>query len=89
MWINKEEEYQENLRAFANYVHMHPANLPFMVWREASVQHFETHTGDYNGAAWPFHCQPIGGDPTAVVLHSNGMLSSSQADLQVIVCSSQ
>ena len=43
----------------------------------------QTHTGDYNGAEWPFQCRAIGGRPDAVTLHTNGTLSSDDPELQV------
>ena len=76
-------EYQADMAALATYMRTHAARLPYIIWRDASVQHFETVTGDFNGAAEPFECRPIGGDPDAVIMHPNGSLSSPHPDLQV------
>ena len=43
----------------------------------------QTHTGDFVGATQPFQCQPIGNASDAIVLHTNGSLSSHDRELQV------
>ncbi len=44
----------------------------------------QTHTGDYNGAPYPFHCQPIGGeDQPGVSINANGSLESEDPELEV------
>lgn len=42
----------------------------------------QTHTGDYNGAGYPFHCQPISNRTDAVKLDINGSLSTDDPELQ-------
>ena len=44
----------------------------------------QTHTGDYNNAGYPFHCQPIGGEekPDMSIL-PDGSLASSDSELEV------
>lgn len=39
------QEYMDHLGYFADYVHRHRSALPFIIWRDASVQHFNTPTG--------------------------------------------
>ena len=40
LWINKEPELRANLTAFASYVAEHAERMPFFIWRDSSVQHF-------------------------------------------------
>lgn len=44
----------------------------------------QTHTGDYNNAGYPFHCQPIGGEekPDLSIL-PDGSLASNDPELEV------
>ena len=43
VWINNDTEYDTNLAAVAAYLSTgdHLKRLPFMVWRDSSVQHFQ------------------------------------------------
>ena len=44
----------------------------------------QTHTGDYNNAGYPFHCQPIGGEEKPdLSLLPDGSLASNDPDLEV------
>ena len=44
VWINNDTEYETNIAAFGEtYKRMAP-KLPFFIWRDASVQHFQVHT---------------------------------------------
>ena len=54
-----------------------------VTWRMRVLLAMQTHTGDYNGAGYPFHCQPIGNDTQAVKLDLNGSLSTDDPDLKV------
>ncbi|BDA42198.1 hypothetical protein COCOBI_03-0850 [Coccomyxa sp. Obi] len=85
VWINNDTEYAVNLGRVADYIRSAPGRLPYIIWRDASVQHFQTHTGDYNGAGYPFHCQPIGNETDAVNLDINGNLSTDDPELEVVV----
>jgi len=83
LWINKEPELRANLTAFADYAAAHGPELPFLIWRDSSVQHFNTPDGDYVGVNWPWACRAIGDDPDAVRLAPDGRLSSDREELQV------
>ncbi len=83
LWINKEPELRANLTAFADYAAAHGPELPFLIWRDSSVQHFNTPDGDYVGVNWPWTCRAIGDDPDAVRLAPDGRLSSDREELQV------
>ena len=43
VWINNDTEYDTNLGAVAAYLTRgdHLKRLPFIVWRDSSVQHFQ------------------------------------------------
>ena len=44
----------------------------------------QTHTGDYNDAGYPFHCQPIGGEEGSdLAITPEGALTSKDAELEV------
>ena len=45
MWLNNAGEYDEELRQFAEAYRERKHELPFFIWRDASVQHFDTPTG--------------------------------------------
>ncbi|EIE20684.1 hypothetical protein COCSUDRAFT_57252 [Coccomyxa subellipsoidea C-169] len=85
IWINNATEYAVNMIRVANYIRSATGRLPYIIWRDASVQHFQTYTGDYNGASYPFHCQPISNRTDAVKLHTNGTLTTDDPELQVTV----
>jgi hypothetical protein len=62
IWINKEQEYRDNIRMFADYYRANKDTLPFIIWRDSSVQHFDTPTGDYEcdgcpKPSFPFVCR--------------------------------
>ena len=42
VWINNDTEYEFNLRAVTDYLQQEGvrSQLPFLIWRDASVQHF-------------------------------------------------
>ena len=44
----------------------------------------QTYTGDYNGAGYPFHCQPISNRSDAVRLDIDGSLSTDDPELEVM-----
>ncbi|KAK9821033.1 hypothetical protein WJX74_003942 [Apatococcus lobatus] len=60
VWINEWHEYRDNLARFAGAYMTRGAELPFIIWRDASVQHFNSPDGHYKpGMAQD--CQPIPG----------------------------
>ncbi len=55
-----------------------------MGWVLTHAAILQTHTGDYNNAGYPFHCQPIGGEekPDLSIL-PDGSLASNDPELEV------
>ena len=47
VWLNSHAELRENAKIWADFYRDHHRELPFIIWRDASVQHFDTPTGDY------------------------------------------
>ena len=45
VWVNSEKNLRSNISMWANYYTRHKQQLPFVIWRDASVQHFNTPTG--------------------------------------------
>jgi hypothetical protein len=47
VWINNDTEYEVNVRAVTDLLQDDAARrrLPFMIWRDASVQHFQVRPG--------------------------------------------
>ncbi len=39
------QTYKEHIAYFAAYYREHRQELPFIIWRDSSVQHFDTPTG--------------------------------------------
>jgi hypothetical protein len=83
--INNATEYATGLAHFAEAYKRERHRMPFFIWRDSSVQHFNHLTGDYdvNGNQPP--CMPIGLNLTsdAVVLQPDGRLTADRAELQV------
>ncbi|CAL5221674.1 g3905 [Coccomyxa viridis] len=50
MWHNTEDYYYGNMSRFREHVWFNLRDLPLFLWRDSSVQHFDTLTGDY---VWP------------------------------------
>lgn len=46
VWINKAGELASNVMMWAEYYERFKASLPFVIWRDASIQHFDTPTGE-------------------------------------------
>ena len=46
----RDQQYHGNMTRFREHVWYHLRSLPLMVWRDSSVQHFDTSSGDY---VWP------------------------------------
>ena len=47
---HREDHYYGNMSRFREHVWFNLRDLPLFVWRDASVQHFDTLSGDY---IWP------------------------------------
>ena len=45
VWVNSEKNLRSNISMWASYYTRHKQQLPFVIWRDASVQHFNTPTG--------------------------------------------
>jgi len=45
VWVNSEKNLRSNISMWADYYTRHKQQLPFVIWRDASVQHFNTPTG--------------------------------------------
>ena len=45
VWLNSEKTLQTEISMWAAYFSRHRQQLPFVIWRDASVQHFNTPTG--------------------------------------------
>jgi len=43
------QQYKEHIGYFAAYYREHRHELPFIIWRDSSVQHFDTPTGAPQG----------------------------------------
>ena len=41
VWINNDTEYEYNIEAFSKTYKKMVHQLPFFIWRDASVQHFQ------------------------------------------------
>ena len=44
VWINNDTEYADNIAAFSKTYKRMADQLPFFIWRDASVQHFSVCT---------------------------------------------
>ena len=44
VWINNDTEYETNIAAFGETYKRLAPQLPFFIWRDASVQHFQVGT---------------------------------------------
>ena len=56
VWINNDTEYAYNIAAFSKTYKEMADQLPFFIWRDASVQHFSVCTNPLNP---PSHCQHV------------------------------
>ena len=45
VWVNSEKNLRSNISMWANFYNRYKHQLPFVIWRDASVQHFNTPTG--------------------------------------------
>eukprot|EP00884_Botryococcus_braunii_P017742 jgi/Botrbrau1/4651/Bobra.33_2s0022.1 len=61
---NKVTEYEHQLSLFHKYFKRYKADMPFLIWRETSPQHFKTHTGEFTCSdceplEFPFICRAV------------------------------
>ena len=56
VWINNDTEYAYNIAAFSKRYKEMADQLPFFIWRDASVQHFSVCT---NPLTPPSHCHHV------------------------------
>lgn len=45
VWVNREKELEDHVRLWADTYMRLKDSMPFIIWRDASVQHFDTPTG--------------------------------------------
>lgn len=67
VWVNDAPGYAKFVGMLADYLHLHAATLPVVVWRDSSSQHFDNPTGDFGCVpekgcwapqhSYPFVCQ--------------------------------
>jgi hypothetical protein len=50
LWINNSTEYQVNLAQVAGFLKSATGRMPFIVWRDASVQHFQVQSMQGTGS---------------------------------------
>lgn len=89
LWLNHPEEYSSAMQEFADYYARHKADLPFFLWRDSSVQHFNTETGNFRNDPISWDCLPLG---TAVSGHgairvddNNVVHSQGSEELDVVL----
>ena len=83
----RRDDYKRNITLFADYYKDHQAELPFTIWRDAPVQHFDTRSGDY---VWPVPtdiCKAVPQiellqDNSLRALHPSAQVSSCKASSQ-------
>lgn len=67
LWINEEDKLRAHLAAVTDYVAAHADSLPFIVWRDSSVQHFNVRRP---APAWHLCGQPAQGTTDRVPANS-------------------
>ena len=60
LWLNDVETYTIQMEEFVKYYADHKADLPFFLWRDSSVQHFNTPVGNYFTDPVSWDCLPLG-----------------------------
>ena len=82
VWLNKAEDYTSHLQAFKEYYERNEQDMPFIIWRDGSPQHFpKSATGDFE--SWGpdhFPCKPLD-----VSLDSKDHLHTQDAALQILM----
>ena len=60
LWLNDVETYVNEMQEFVGYYQEHKVDLPFFIWRDSSVQHFNTPVGNFFVDPVSWHCLPLG-----------------------------
>lgn len=60
LWLNDVETYTREMQEFVAYYQEHKARLPYFLWRDSSVQHFNTPVGNYLTDPVSWDCLPLG-----------------------------
>ncbi|BDA49809.1 hypothetical protein COCOBI_14-4290 [Coccomyxa sp. Obi] len=91
VWINAAEELAQNVMIWSEFYERNKERLPYTIWRDASIQHFDTPTGDYKCDGCPeakpraddrgFICKPM----DSVTLTPANELESTDPVMQIIV----
>ena len=88
VWYNDPDSLRSDMNRFGQYYADHKSELPTLIWRQSSVQHFPlSSTGDFGGFWLPPHypCKPIGGEMDSIVLDpQTGHLLTSRPDLHIV-----
>ncbi len=88
VWYNDPDSLRSDMNRFGQYYADHKSELPTMIWRQSSVQHFPlSPTGDFGGFWLPPHypCKPIGGEMDSIALDPiTGELLTDRPDLQIV-----
>lgn len=81
VWINKHEDYAENLEAFQKHYEEHERDMPDIIWRDGTPQHFpKSATGDFEGwGGVNYPCKPLN-----VTLNSKGLLHTDDPELTIL-----
>ena len=83
VWINNDTEYEYNIAEFSKTYKKMADQLPFFIWRDASVQHFSVRTSPFSP---PFHCHqlPMGiNSPGLLIKHAVCKLARSALLLMI------
>ena len=89
LWLNDAEQYSNEMQEFVTYYSEHKARLPFFLWRDSSVQHFNTPTGNFQNDPISWDCLPLGtfvGGKGAVTLDDDNVVHRTEhQELEVVV----
>lgn len=88
VWYNDPDSLRVDMNRFGQYYADHKQELPTMLWRQSSVQHFPlSPSGDFGGFWLPPHfpCRPIGGEMDSIVVDpGTGHLLTTRPDLEIV-----
>ncbi|KAK9833226.1 hypothetical protein WJX74_010892 [Apatococcus lobatus] len=88
VWYNDPDSLRVDMNRFGQYYADHKHELPTMLWRQSSVQHFPlSPTGDFGGFWLPPHfpCKPIGGEMDSITVDpGTGHLVTDRPDLNIV-----
>ena len=62
VWHNDVASFAGNVSAVQTYLRQHQSSMPYLIWREASPQHFDTPQGEFRCEGcvepdYPFECK--------------------------------